>query len=78
MPQPCSKPLKANPFIAYRDPVTGRWMVIRVNSPTPKSVVLNTNSSSELQETKDSQSKSEILRSNLERRELVSLSLCPG
>ncbi len=27
MPKPCSKPLKPNPFEAWRDPVTGRWAV---------------------------------------------------
>lgn len=27
MPKPCSKPLTPNPFEAFRDPVTGRWMV---------------------------------------------------
>ncbi len=27
MPNPCSKPLKPNPFETYRDPVTGRWEV---------------------------------------------------
>ncbi|MGD1863613.1 MAG: hypothetical protein ACFB0D_03570 [Phormidesmis sp.] len=27
MPQPCSKPLSANPFESYRDPETGQWKV---------------------------------------------------
>jgi hypothetical protein len=27
MPKPSSKPLKPNPFMAYRDPETGRWVV---------------------------------------------------
>ena len=26
--KPCSKPLKSNPFITYRDPITGKWIVI--------------------------------------------------
>ncbi|WP_346289413.1 hypothetical protein [Sphaerothrix gracilis] len=28
MPIPCSKPLKSNPFKAYRDPQSGRWVTI--------------------------------------------------
>lgn len=24
----CSQPLKVNPFTSYRDPVTGKWVVI--------------------------------------------------
>ena len=31
--KPCSKPLKANPFITYRDPITGKWMVVSPNLP---------------------------------------------
>ncbi|MEO1620860.1 MAG: hypothetical protein AAFU53_07470 [Cyanobacteria bacterium J06632_3] len=27
MPQPCSQPLKSNPFESYRDPITGQWKV---------------------------------------------------
>lgn len=77
MPQPCTKPLKANPFIAYRDPVTGRWMVVRVNPPTPQNVVLTDDLSSEPRKTTDLQPKTEIWRANLERREVFSLSLCP-
>jgi hypothetical protein len=26
--QLCQKPLKQNPFFTYRDPITGRWLVI--------------------------------------------------
>lgn len=26
--KPCNKPLKSNPFIAYRDPITGKWIAI--------------------------------------------------
>ncbi len=26
--KPCNKPLKSNPFITYRDPITGKWIVI--------------------------------------------------
>lgn len=26
--KPCSKPLKSNPFITYRDPITGKWIVV--------------------------------------------------
>lgn len=28
MAKVCSKPLKSNPFRTYRDPATGRWIVI--------------------------------------------------
>lgn len=28
MVKPCSKPLKNNPFTSYRDPNTGRWVVV--------------------------------------------------
>ena len=31
--KPCSKPLKSNPFITYRDPITGKWMVVNPNLP---------------------------------------------
>ena len=24
----CDRPLKSNPFITYRDPITGKWMVV--------------------------------------------------
>ena len=30
----CSEPLKSNPFITYRDPITGKWMVVSQNLPT--------------------------------------------
>ncbi|PSB53311.1 hypothetical protein C7B67_03630 [filamentous cyanobacterium Phorm 6] len=30
----CSEPLKSNPFITYRDPITGKWMVASQNLPT--------------------------------------------
>jgi hypothetical protein len=26
--KPCSQPLKSNPFITYRDPITGKWIVV--------------------------------------------------
>ena len=32
--KPCSQPLKANPFITYRDPITGKWIVVPLNLPT--------------------------------------------
>ncbi|MEG4072856.1 hypothetical protein QUA30_09195 [Microcoleus sp. Pol14C2] len=32
--KPCSQPLKSNPFITYRDPITGKWIV--VNQTLPK------------------------------------------
>ncbi|MFB8797926.1 MAG: hypothetical protein U7126_27715 [Microcoleus sp.] len=32
--KPCSKPLKSNPFITYRDPITGQWIVVHQNLPT--------------------------------------------
>ncbi|MEG3937903.1 MULTISPECIES: hypothetical protein [Microcoleaceae] len=25
----CSEPLKSNPFITYRDPITGKWIVVQ-------------------------------------------------
>lgn len=28
MIKPCSQPLKINPFTSYRDPVTGKWIVV--------------------------------------------------
>ena len=27
--QACNKPLKTNPFTAYRDPETGKWTVVK-------------------------------------------------
>lgn len=27
--QKCSKALKENPFITYRDPTTGKWVVVK-------------------------------------------------
>ncbi|WP_293122438.1 hypothetical protein [Microcoleus sp. bin38.metabat.b11b12b14.051] len=32
--KPCSQPLKSNPFITYRDPITGKWIVVNLNLPT--------------------------------------------
>lgn len=32
--KPCSKPLKSNPFITYRDPITGKWIVVKQNLST--------------------------------------------
>jgi len=32
-PKPCSEPLKSNPFITYRDPITGKWIVVNQNFP---------------------------------------------
>jgi hypothetical protein len=32
--KPCSQPLKSNPFITYRDQITGKWIV--VNQTLPK------------------------------------------
>jgi hypothetical protein len=29
--KPCSQPLKSNPFITYRDPITGKWIVVNQN-----------------------------------------------
>ncbi len=29
MANPCSKPLKSNPFITQRDPQTGEWQVVK-------------------------------------------------
>ncbi len=29
MSTPCRKPLKLNPFITYRDPSTGKWIVVK-------------------------------------------------
>jgi hypothetical protein len=28
-----TKPLKSNPFITYRDPMTGKWVVVNQNLP---------------------------------------------
>ena len=28
MLKPCDKPLKTNPFSTYRDPETGKWLVV--------------------------------------------------
>jgi hypothetical protein len=30
---PCSQPLKSNPFITYRDPITGKWIVDKSEFP---------------------------------------------
>ncbi|WP_255513291.1 hypothetical protein [Tychonema sp. LEGE 07203] len=27
----CSESLKSNPFITYRDPITGKWIVVNQN-----------------------------------------------
>jgi hypothetical protein len=35
MVKPCSKPLKSNPFVTYRDPLTGKWIVV-LNQNLPK------------------------------------------
>ncbi|NEQ32020.1 MAG: hypothetical protein F6K04_13620 [Leptolyngbya sp. SIO4C5] len=32
MAKPCCAPLKTNPFISQRDPKTGRWQVIVIQS----------------------------------------------
>ncbi|MGL5059001.1 MAG: hypothetical protein ACRC62_03380 [Microcoleus sp.] len=32
----CNKPLKSNPFITYRDPLTGKWIVVHQNLPQEK------------------------------------------
>jgi hypothetical protein len=32
--KPCNQPLKSNPFITYRDPITGKWIVVTQNLPT--------------------------------------------
>ncbi|MGB3263144.1 MAG: hypothetical protein WBA89_04225 [Microcoleus sp.] len=29
----CSESLKSNPFITYRDPITGKWIVVNQNLP---------------------------------------------
>ena len=31
--KPCSQPLKSNPFITYRDPITGKWIVVNHDLP---------------------------------------------
>ncbi len=28
----CPKPLRANPYTTYRDPQTGKWIVIKPNN----------------------------------------------
>lgn len=30
----CNKPLRQNPFTAYRDPETGRWVIVKESVPT--------------------------------------------
>ena len=32
MAQVCDKPLKVNPFLTRRDPETGEWRVVQMNS----------------------------------------------
>ncbi len=34
MTKPCAKPVKTNPFLTYRDPTTGRWIVVKVSLET--------------------------------------------
>jgi hypothetical protein len=34
--KPCDRPLKSNPFITYRDPITGKWIVVIQNLLTSK------------------------------------------
>jgi len=29
--KPCTQPLKSNPFVAYRDQITGKWIVVNQN-----------------------------------------------
>lgn len=31
--KPCDKPLKTNPFNTYRDPATGKWIVVKPDPP---------------------------------------------
>lgn len=35
MARPCDKPLKQNPFNAYRDPETGKWVVVKSQPQAP-------------------------------------------
>ncbi len=35
--KPALKPLKQNPFVTYRDPVTGRWLVVKSSSSSSSS-----------------------------------------
>ncbi len=35
--KPVLKPLKQNPFVTYRDPVTGRWLVVKNSNNTSSS-----------------------------------------
>lgn len=37
MGKTCSSPLKANPFTTYRDPKTGRWVVVTNDTKNQKS-----------------------------------------
>jgi hypothetical protein len=32
MPMGCRKPLRTNPFTVYRDPNTGKWIIIKLSS----------------------------------------------
>lgn len=36
MPRSCQKPLKLNPFITSRNPVTGRWEVVPATDHSPQ------------------------------------------
>lgn len=37
--KPCDKPLKDNPFLTYRDPLTGKWVVVKVEEQKVKRTV---------------------------------------
>ncbi|EAW37035.1 hypothetical protein L8106_21512 [Lyngbya sp. PCC 8106] len=32
----CEKPLQTNPFTTYRDPETGRWIVVKEQQCSPQ------------------------------------------
>ncbi len=32
MVKSCQKPLKTNPFATYRDPKTGKWLVVKATA----------------------------------------------
>jgi ribosomal protein L5 len=50
MIKPCSQPLKINPFTSYRDPVTGKWIVVgTVQTDSQKDSTLKEKAESKLE-----------------------------
>ncbi|MDB9525618.1 hypothetical protein PN498_06435 [Oscillatoria sp. CS-180] len=40
MAKACQKPLKGNPFSTYRDPSTGKWIVVKQKKSMDKAIAL--------------------------------------